>query len=126
MAIFSKKTKKTNVKVTKAGSTTKKVRDITPTIQSRAAMVLIAPWVSEKALIGTEKGVYVFSIARFATKIDVMRAIEAVYKVTPRQVRIVNLPGRRVSRRTRAGVATRARRRKAYVYLKSGDTIQVV
>lgn len=125
MALFSKNTK-TKTKKLAVKPTTKKLRDITSAIQSRAAVTLIAPWVSEKALIGTEKGVYVFSISRAATKIDVTHAIEAVYKVTPRKVRIVNLPGKRVSQRTRAGAAIRPRRRKAYVYLKQGDTIQVV
>lgn len=90
----------------------------------RANEVILAPWFSEKALIITEKGVYTFAIPREATKPQVAAAIKEIYKVTPKKVRIVNLPGARVSMRSRQGTATRARRRKAYVYLKAGETIQ--
>ena len=86
--------------------------------------ILIAPWFSEKALIQTDKGVYAFSVPHTANKYEIAKAIKEIYKVTPRQVRIVNLPGKPVSMRTRRGSATRAARRKAYVYLKKGETIQ--
>jgi len=86
--------------------------------------ILIAPWFSEKALILTEKGVYTFAVQKSANKFEIAKAVKELYKVTPRKVTIVNLPGSRVSMRTRRGVATRAARRKAYVYLKKGDTIQ--
>ena len=88
------------------------------------AYVLKRPLLSEKALLGTENGVYVFEVPREATKTSVKAAVEKFYKVTPRQVRMVNLPAKKVSLRTRRGVGTRARRHKAYVYLKKGDTIQ--
>lgn len=90
----------------------------------RIAHVLKRPWLSEKALLGTENGCYVFEVPREATKLDVKAAIEKFYKVTPRQVRMVNLPAKKISLRTRRGVGVRARRHKAYVYLKKGDTIQ--
>ncbi len=92
--------------------------------RGKLAVAIKAPWMSEKALIGTEKGVYVFHIPEEATKRDVALAIEKVYKVAPRKVRVVNLPGKRVKLRTRRGFGTRARRRKAYIYLKKGETIQ--
>ena len=87
--------------------------------------IIQAPWFSEKALLGTDKGVYVFAVPRGATSADVAGAIKEIYKVVPRKVNIVNLPGARVSQRRRAGHATRARRRKAYVYLNAGDSIQL-
>lgn len=86
--------------------------------------VLKAPWLSEKALIGTEKGVYVFAVPPQATKTDVAAAIQLVYKVSPKKVTMVNLPAKKVSLRTRRGTGARARRHKAYVHLKAGDTIQ--
>lgn len=89
------------------------------------ATALKAPWFSEKALIGTEKGVYVFQVPADATKTEVAAAIEKYYNVTPRQIRMVNLPAKKVSLRTRRGYGTRARRHKAYVYLKPGDSIQL-
>lgn len=86
--------------------------------------IIRAPWFSEKALIATEKGIYTFAVPSSATKSDVAGAIKEIYKVEPRAVRIVNLPAKRKTMRNRRGVGVRAARRKAYVYLKSGDTIQ--
>ena len=86
--------------------------------------VIRAPWFSEKALIATEKGIYTFAVPAHATKADIAGALKEIYKVAPRKIRIVNLPAKRKAMRTRRGVGTRAARRKAYVYLKTGDTIQ--
>jgi hypothetical protein len=37
---------------------------------------------------------------------------------------LVNLPAKKKAMRTKRGIGTRAARRKAYVYLAAGDTIQ--
>ena len=122
MALFSNDKKTTKAK--KPKSTTRNWgRGVLAADDSRLANVLKRPWFSEKALLSTEKGVYVFEVAPSATKIDVANAIIAAYKVTPMKVRMVNLPAKTVSLRTRRGTGTRARRHKAYVYLKEGDTI---
>lgn len=111
MALFSSKTKNSPARKPK-------------TDDGRLAGILKAPWLSEKALIGTANGVYVFDVPARATKPEVAAAVEKIYKVTPRQIRMVNLPAKKVSLRTRRGEGTRARRHKAYVYLKKGETIQ--
>jgi large subunit ribosomal protein L23 len=122
MALFS--SDKKTAKAKKAKSTTRNWgRGILPADDARLANVLRRPWFSEKALIGTENGVYVFEVAPSATKLDVANAIIKAYGVTPAKVRMTNLPAKTVSLRTRRGVGTRARRHKAYVYLKQGDTI---
>ncbi len=122
MALFGTDTKK---KETKKEAPARKSGASKASPRGMEHVTLIAPWFSEKALIGTEKGVYVFAIPKAATKPDVAAAIERVYKVTPRQIRIANLPGKRVSLRGRRGTGIRARRRKAYVYLKKGETINL-
>lgn len=95
------------------------------TTQSGIAHEIIrAPWFSEKALIVTEKGVYTFAVPERATKADIAGAIKEIYKVTPKKIRIVHLPGKTKAMRTRRGEGTRAARHKAYVYLNAGDTIQ--
>lgn len=124
MALFSTDTKKKQAAPKKATSTTRTWgRGVLPVGDDRIANVLKRPWFSEKALLGTENGVYVFEVPAAATKEDVANAIIAAYKVTPMKVRMVNLPAKKVSLRTRRGVGTRARRHKAYVYLKKGDSI---
>lgn len=111
MALFSSSSKNTKI--------SPKAND------GRLAHALKAPWFSEKALIGTENGVYVFKVPADATKTDIKAAVEKFYGVTPTKVNIVNLPGKVKSLRTRRGTGTRARRHKAYVYLKKGDSIQL-
>lgn len=118
MELFSTNKKKAAPKATKNAPAKKAVP-----ADGRLDSVLVRPWLSEKALIGTEQGVYVFEVPRLATKHDVAAAIEAIYKVTPKKVTMVNLPGKTVSLRTRRGMGARSRRHKAYVHLKKGDSI---
>lgn len=120
MALFSNNTKK---QAPKKVSAPKAAAPKLPE-DGRLDGILSRPWLSEKALIGTENGVYVFEVPARATKTDVKAAVEAIYKVKPRQVRMVNLPAKTVNLRTRRGTGTRARRHKAYVYLAKGETIQ--
>jgi large subunit ribosomal protein L23 len=88
--------------------------------------IIRAPWFSEKALILTEKGVYTFEVTSRATKAQIAGAIKEIYKVDARKIRVVNLPAKKKAMRTKRGTGTRAARRKAYVYLNAGDTIQFV
>jgi large subunit ribosomal protein L23 len=135
MALFSSTPKKKVAKAAKAA--VKKVAPATGTNRvgrhnyggaaahtGRTSEVLRAPWLSEKALIATERGVYVFEIPEVATKYDVAAAVLAVYKVVPLHVRVVNLPAKRKMMRSRRGIGVQSIRRKAYVTLQAGDTIQ--
>ncbi|MBA3788970.1 50S ribosomal protein L23 [Patescibacteria group bacterium] len=123
MALFSSDTKDTK-KAPAKKAVKKSVVSAKKAVDGREHMILRAPWLSEKALIGTENGVYVFQVPTDATKPQIAAAIENIYKVTPRAVRIVNLPAKKKAMRTRQGMGSRAARHKAYVSLKKGDTIQ--
>lgn len=119
MAIFGLKKEegKKNVHVTHA-----KARTLP---EGEAHEIIRAPWFSEKAFLSTERGVYAFAVPREATKETIAGAIFDIYKVKPKKIRIVNLPAKKVPLRGgRRGKGTRAARRKAYVYLNAGDTIQ--
>ncbi|MEK7101942.1 MAG: 50S ribosomal protein L23 [Patescibacteria group bacterium] len=119
MAIFGTK------KETKKKKVVHKHRARTATTTDGTAHDIIrAPWFSEKALIVTEKGIYTFAVTSRATKATVASAIKEIYNVEPKKVRIVNLPGKPKAMRTKRGTGYRAARRKAYVYLNAGDTIQ--
>ncbi|MFH1178333.1 MAG: 50S ribosomal protein L23 [bacterium] len=124
MAIFG--TKKVNSKKEQYASQRSRIHHARAAkLQDGIAHEIIhAPWFSEKSLIMTEKGVYTFEIPKRASKSDVAGAIKEIYNVKPRSIRIVNLPGKKKAMRTKRGIGTRATRRKAYVYLNSGDTIQ--
>jgi large subunit ribosomal protein L23 len=122
MALFGNKSKKAAPKKEKVE---KKVMPSSEKLlaNSKLETVIKAPWLSEKALIGTERGVYVFAVPAEATKKEVALAIERLYKVVPTKVNIANLPGKSKAMRTRRGYAMRPARHKAYVYLKKGETI---
>ncbi|HEY4523156.1 MAG TPA: 50S ribosomal protein L23 [Candidatus Paceibacterota bacterium] len=118
MAIFSTKEEKGGTR-----GAAKKIAHTTRLPDGTAHDVIRAPWLSEKALIGTEKGVYVFAVSGRATSAQIAGAIKEIYNVAPRAVRIVNTPGKAKALRSRRGEGRRAARRKAYVTLNAGDTI---
>lgn len=122
MALFGNK-KKTGSKASADKAAKGRAAGAVADASGRLEGVLKGPWLSEKALIGTEKGVYVFAVPASATKKDVASAIEKIYKVVPRKVNIANLPRKTKALRTRRGVGHRAARTKAYVYLAKGETI---
>ncbi len=71
------------------------------------------------------QGVYTFDIAENANKNDVIAAVRALYKVTPRKVAVVTVPSK-VRRNMRTGkVGVKRGGKKAYVYLKKGETINM-
>ena len=119
MAIFGDKKKEKKEKVA-----VKRHAHATVSLHGAAHDIIRAPWFSEKSLIATERGVYAFEVPPRATKPEIAGAIKEIYNVTPKAIRIVNLPGKSKAMRTRRGMGTRAARTKAYVYLNAGDTIQ--
>lgn len=90
------------------------------------ASVIIRPRVTEKAVMGSEKRVYTFMVRRDANKHQIHDAVKAIYKVTPVKVNIVNKqPATRV-KGMRGNSVKQPGMKKAYVYLKEGDTINLV
>ena len=85
--------------------------------------VIRRPRITEKAANMTVQNVYTFDITQGASKHDVVRAVKALYKVTPIRVNVVNTKGKKVALRTRRGWGQKNNNRKAYVYLKAGDKI---
>ncbi len=86
--------------------------------------VLFRPHITEKAAILAEKGTYVFQVVKTTNKIEISKAVQALYGVTPIRVNIVNLPNTRVIVRGKAGVKSGVR--KALVTLKKGDKIELI
>ena len=82
-----------------------------------------------KALVRTEKSStlekerkYLFRVATVATKIDVKRAVEEIYKVKVEAVNTTTVPGKLKRVRARAGYTTAWK--KAIVSLKEGQKIE--
>jgi large subunit ribosomal protein L23 len=88
--------------------------------------VLVKPHFTEKTVNMGEQNVYTFEVKRDATKYQVRDAVKALFNVTPVKVNIVNkLPAHRVKGSTNRTVKVPGMK-KAYVYLKKGDTINLV
>jgi len=84
---------------------------------------LLRPRITEKATVSSEKSVYVFEIAADATKTAVAKAVKDLYKVTPVKVSTVTVPAKQTVVRGKRG--TKAGYKKAYIYLKKGETIEI-
>ena len=89
----------------------------------RIMSVLRAPHISEKSARLQETNQYVFEIAQSATKADVKAAVEQLFSVEVASVNVVNTKGKARSFRFRSGM--RGSKRKAYVRLAEGHTIDV-
>jgi large subunit ribosomal protein L23 len=123
MALFSKKTEEKKDAAAKAPV----AKAQTATQQGGASLshILKHARITEKASMHQGAGVYTFDIAENATKRDIIAAIRALYKVTPLKVAVVTVRSktRRSMRTGRVGVKKGGR--KAYVYLKKGETITI-
>lgn len=124
MALFQrKKTEEKTEKKLEKPSGTVSVRESSG--MGNLSDVLRNPRITEKATTHSTLGVYTFDVAENATKRSVSQAISALYKVTPRKVRIVPVPSK-IKRSVRTGARGVSRGgRKAYVYLKKGETITI-
>ena len=86
--------------------------------------ILIKPRITEKSGIMNESSnVYVFEVVKEATKDAIAKAVKSIYKVTAEKVRIVNLPAKNVFVRGKKGRQSAVK--KALVYLKKGDKIEL-
>ena len=125
MAIF--KTKE-NTKVAKAEPKIKPVKAVASVKKSDAPhaplfSVILRPRVTEKASMKSGNNVFTFEVAANATKHTISKAVLDIYKVSPLKVNIVTIPSKKVFVRGKAGM--KAGGKKAYVYLKKGETIDI-
>ncbi len=88
--------------------------------------IIIKPIITEKMTeLGEELNRYGFKVARTANKIEIKKAVEAMYNVTVTDVNTMIVAPKKRVRYTRSGMqrgATSAYK-KAIVTLKDGDTI---
>ena len=83
--------------------------------------VLVSPLITEKSTRLGEQGKVVFKIAPSATKVDVKRAVEALFGVTVEKVNTMNVEGKLKRFKGRPG--QRSDTRKAIVTLAAGQSI---
>ncbi|NTV44636.1 MAG: 50S ribosomal protein L23 [Candidatus Yonathbacteria bacterium] len=113
----------TTKKTTKKAAGTPRVAKVSGT-PGTYAHILRTPRITEKATDSASRGAYVFNVDMRATKPEIIKAIKEVYGVEPVRVNITTVSAKRVVVRGRLGV--RSGGKKATVFLKKGETIEIV
>ena len=90
-----------------------------------ASTILLRPVVSEKTYGLMDNNVYVFEVAKYATKIDVRRAVEQAFNVTVTNVNTLNRKGKTTRNRRTGTEGKRPDQQRAIVTLKAGDSINL-
>ena len=92
--------------------------------EGRLMQVLVAPVVSEKATMVSEKSnVVTFKVLQGATKPAIKAAVELLFKVDVTGVSVVNIKGK--TKRFGKTTGRRDNVRKAYVQLKEGQDLNL-
>lgn len=90
--------------------------------QERIYKIVLGPVVSEKAtLLGESAGHVVFKVTNDAKKPEIKAAVEQLFDVKVKAVRVLNVKGK--TKRTRHGIGVRSDWKKAYVRLEQGQDI---
>jgi large subunit ribosomal protein L23 len=88
--------------------------------------VIIRPIDTEKTRYqASELGQYTFEVDRHVNKIEVKRAIEAIFEVDVMAVNVMNMPAKAIRRRGRRRVVRRSPWKKAVVTLAEGQRLDV-
>lgn len=95
-------------------------------MKSNQSHILISPRVTEKGAYLSESGAYIFNVSPSANKQQIAAAILLTYKVSPRMVRVLSIPSKKRMTRGTNRMGKSAGGKKAYVYLKKGETIEIV
>ena len=109
-----KAVKKTGVKDTKAEK---------KALRAELAKVLVRPLVTEKASHLASQSKYAFIVSSSSNKIEVTKAVEAIYGVNVVKVNIINMEGKTVLRGRIKG--KRSDFKKAIITLAKGHSINI-
>ncbi|KKR79615.1 MAG: 50S ribosomal protein L23 [Candidatus Nomurabacteria bacterium GW2011_GWA2_40_9] len=82
------------------------------------------PRITEKASGAAEANVYTFDVTANANKTEIKKAIFALYKMKPVKVNVLTVPKKNIVVRGKKGVKQGGK--KALIYLKKGDKIEVL
>ncbi len=134
MALFDKKQEEEVKKTTSKAKAPVATKDLYATenektgtgakkTSSNAHKVLVKPLITEKAADLGHLNKYVFMVDVDANKVEVAKAILAIYGVKPTSVNIINNKGKQITRGRIAG--RRKDWRKAIVTLPKGKSISI-
>ena len=89
--------------------------------------IIRRPVVTEKSMARSEAlNVYTFEVDPSANKVEIRRAVEALFNVNVTKVNTMRVMGKTRRRSYRHGIGRTAERKKAMVTLAAGESIDVV
>ena len=124
MALFGKK--KDTVKESAAKEAPKKEVKASLSTDTNMSSIIEGVRISEKSVNMSESNVYTFVVRKDANKYMVKDAVKALYNVTPVKINIVNKKAAKRLKGSRGKMVHHKGMKKAYVYLKKGETITIV
>lgn len=89
----------------------------------RAQDIVIRPIITEKSMLGVADKKYTFEVAKSATKIDIARAVEELFKVKVSKVNTVHVRGQ-LRRQGRYEGYTRSWKKAFVTLTKDSKTIE--
>jgi len=84
--------------------------------------ILKHPRITEKASMLGEQNVYTFNVHKDATKNEVKKAIDEIYKFKAIKIRMIKIPSKNIFSRGKKGIKKGGK--KALVYLRPEDKIE--
>jgi len=120
-----KKTSKKKDAPVKEKKAKKPTSDAGANLTKAPGRIIIAPFITEKAVQMTVNNAYVFEVSMDATKNDIKTAVKALYKVNPKKVNIIRKGPRKYVARFRNRSGTKKGVKKAYVFLNKGEKIDL-
>ena len=85
--------------------------------------IIKKPRITEKASTMIEQNVYTFNVLDSANKTEIKKAIFALHKVKPVKINILPVVAKHIFSKGKSGVKSGGK--KALVYLKKGDKIEI-
>lgn len=92
-------------------------------VQTRDYDVLLAPIITEKSTLVAEQNKIIFRVPLTATKEDIKRAVESLFKVDVTKVNTLRMKGK--TKRFRGTIGRRSDFKKAIVTLKDGQSVDI-
>ena len=86
--------------------------------------IIVKPMVTEKAAAGEQEHTYTFMVHPRATKIEIRKAVEEIYKVHVRKVRTATMHGK--EKRFRSREYRQPEHKKAMVTVSSNERIEII
>jgi large subunit ribosomal protein L23 len=93
--------------------------------QKNTQGTILSPRVTEKGTITiTTSNAYVFNVDKRSTKKEIAKSFKEIYKLEPIKIAVLNVRAKNVVAKGIKGKTSSYK--KAYVYLKKGDSINVI